>query len=102
MRTRDGITFTWEPPWGPGLPAEDPPLPLPRLVHAPLDVAVLLRRDGEEDDAPGEGLHRFDAHEAHGGAEQSGDLGVVAAGVSRPRRGVGPGGGAQFTDEVLS
>src|SRR5205807_9097978 len=54
-----------------------------RLRHAPLDVAVLLGRHREEDDAPGQVIEGPRVEQPHGGAEQAGDLGVVAAGVGR-------------------
>ena len=74
-----------------GLAFQEFELPQPRLVDPPLDIAVLLGGDGEEDDAPGQGPHRLRLDEPHGRSEQAGDLRVVAAGVGRARCRIGEG-----------
>src|SRR5439155_905422 len=74
-----------------GLAAEALALPLPRLAHPPFDVAVFLRRNGEEGDAPGEPIERPAVEEPHRRSQHRRDLGVVAAGVRRAGLGIGLG-----------
>jgi hypothetical protein len=54
------------------------------LLHAPLDVAVLLGGHREEDHPAGQMLEGARLAEPHRGAQEAGHLGVVAAGVSGP------------------
>src|SRR5438552_812924 len=70
-----------------GLAAEELQPARARLGHAPLDVAVLLRRHGEEHHATAERVERPRVEQSRRGAHQRGHLRIVAAGVG------GAGGG---------
>ena len=74
-----------------GLAPQELELALARLVDAPFDVAVLLRGHREEDQAPRQLVERARVAEPDRGAEQPGDLRVVAARVRGAARGVGLG-----------
>ena len=71
-----------------GLAAEELQLPRPCLAHAPLDVAVLFRGDGEEHEAARQVRGGLGVEQAHRGAHQPGELRVVTARVRRPRHGI--------------
>src|SRR6185436_17831075 len=60
-----------------------------RLADAPLDVAVLLGRHREEHHTAGEMVEGLGVEQAHGSAEQPGDLRIMAAGVRGARLGIG-------------
>src|SRR5881296_52485 len=65
--------------------------PLADFLETPLEVAALLRGDGHQRQAAGQVLEGLHGHQADRRADQPGDLGVVAARVSRARLRVGFG-----------
>ena len=71
------------------LAAEELDAARPRLLHAPLHVAVLLGGHREEDHAAGQVLEGARLEQAHRGAEQPRDLRVVAARVRGARLRIG-------------
>src|SRR5262249_58553330 len=71
--------------------AEDLERPRPRRANPPLEIAALLRRHGEEHDAPAQLLERAGVVEGHRRAEHPRDWRIVAAGVGSARHGIGLG-----------
>ena len=69
-----------------GLAAQELQLPCPRLRNAPLDIAVLLGRHGQEGDPSRKMVESLRIQQAHRRSQEARDLSVVATGVRRPGR----------------